>query len=466
MMTLSSAHILSLTITLLAVTMVGISAARKVNTANDFTVGGNSSGSLLVAGTIIGTIVGGAATIGTAQLAYTVGLSAWWFTLGGGLALLLLARFYARPLRASKLQTIPQFLVLHFGPAAGPLVTIASSLGIFFSVVANILAAVPLTVAVFQLTTVQAVAVLFILIIAYVFFGGVWGTGLVGIIKTLLLLLVLGNVAVTAYQGMGGWSGYQATFAPFPWFSLFGRGMWLDIASGLSLIIGTLTTQTYIQAVYAARDVKTARNGALLAAIITLPMGIPAIMAGLYMRAHFPELAPIDALPQFILTQLPDWLGGIALAALLLASIGSAAGLALGMSSMLSRDILAKWSPRGSTLLINRALVLVIALTASCLAAGNLKSLVLDWNFLSMSLRGAGVFLPFTAAIFWPQRIAPSVAISSMALGTAASLGAKLLFPQGLDPLYAGILTSGIVLIAGQIWQTYCRNRRRTDGCG
>ena len=32
----------------------------------------------------MGTLVGGSSTIGTAQLAFDYGISAWWFTLGGG----------------------------------------------------------------------------------------------------------------------------------------------------------------------------------------------------------------------------------------------------------------------------------------------------------------------------------------------------------------------------------------------
>ena len=56
------------------------------------TKGGQSQNSLpVVAGIIIGTLVGGSSTIGTAQLAYHYGLSAWWFTLGAGIACLILA---------------------------------------------------------------------------------------------------------------------------------------------------------------------------------------------------------------------------------------------------------------------------------------------------------------------------------------------------------------------------------------
>ncbi|MDU4961827.1 MAG: sodium:solute symporter family protein [Sporomusaceae bacterium] len=467
-MLLSSTHLVSLALTLLLVSSIGAAAARKVKNANDFTLGGNSSGSVLVAGTIIGTIAGGSATIGTAQLAFVFGLSAWWFTLGAGVALLIMAAFYARPLRASALQTIPQFLTLHFGAAAGPIASAAASIGIFFSIVSNLLAATPLTAAILALDGIQALLLVLLLVICYVFFGGVWGTGLVGVVKTGLLFLSLGGVWLAAYDGMDGWSGYRAALPPFPWFSLAGRGVWVDAASGLSLIVGTLTTQTYIQALYAAKDEKTARNGALLAALVTLPTGIPAVMAGMYMRIHYPQIAPIDALPLFILGQLPPWLGGIALATLLLAAVGSAAGLALGVSAMVSRDIVAaKWRLSDAAMLrVNRLAVLFVTLLAALFCLGNLHSLVLEWNFLSMGLRGAGIFLPLTLAIFLPGRVGGPAAVASMLAGVAAVLIWRLVFPDFFDPLYAGLLSSLSALLLMQAKSQFRRRRAgsRSEG--
>lgn len=447
-MAFTAEHLYSLMITLAAAGAVGVGAARKVKTAADFAVGGRRSGTAIVAGTIIGTIIGGASTVGTAQLAFSYGLSAWWFTLGAGIALLTMAFFYARPLRASSLETIPQFLAAHYGPAAGPLTSLAASAGIFFSIVANILAAVPLLTAVLPVDAPLAAGLVLLLVVVYVFFGGVWATGLVGVVKTLLIYVMLAAVGWVSWAGMGGAAGYAAAFPAFPWFSLFGRGFAVDAGSGLSLLVGTLSTQTYIQAVYAARDVETARRGAVTAALIALPSGIPAVMAGMYMRLHHPDIAPIEALPLFILHYLPPWLGGVAMAALLLGAVGSAAGLALGVGTMLTRDVFARRAG-GGPLWLNRAAVLAVTLAATLFTFGNLKSLILEWNFLSMGLRGAGIFLPLTAAVFWPGRFSRRAAVWSMAAGAGTALVWKLVFPQGLDPLYAGLAMSAAVLAAG-----------------
>lgn len=81
-MHVTTLHLYSLSLTLFLVALIGIAAARKVKNAADFIIGGHTVGISMVVGTIIGTIIGGAATIGTAQLAFSTGIAALWFTLG------------------------------------------------------------------------------------------------------------------------------------------------------------------------------------------------------------------------------------------------------------------------------------------------------------------------------------------------------------------------------------------------
>ncbi|MEL7566783.1 MAG: sodium:solute symporter family protein, partial [Dehalobacterium sp.] len=79
---MTSVHLISIICTLLSVTLLGIYSVKHVKSSSDFAVGGRSVGSSMVVGTIVGTLVGGSSTIGTAQLAFKYGFSAWWFTLG------------------------------------------------------------------------------------------------------------------------------------------------------------------------------------------------------------------------------------------------------------------------------------------------------------------------------------------------------------------------------------------------
>ncbi|MBR1589841.1 MAG: sodium:solute symporter family protein, partial [Acidaminococcaceae bacterium] len=78
-------HMIIMLLTIAVVIFGGIYAAGAVKSAEGYSLGGRSAGFHLVAGSIAGTVIGGGATVGTAQLAFSVGLAAWWFTLGSGI---------------------------------------------------------------------------------------------------------------------------------------------------------------------------------------------------------------------------------------------------------------------------------------------------------------------------------------------------------------------------------------------
>ena len=84
---------------ILGFVLLGTLAAKGVRTASDYTLAGRRAGTLDVSGILLGALVGGASTVGTVEMAYRFGLSAWWFTLGGGIGCLILGVWFAGPIR-------------------------------------------------------------------------------------------------------------------------------------------------------------------------------------------------------------------------------------------------------------------------------------------------------------------------------------------------------------------------------
>ena len=137
--------------TLAAILLLGVLTGRRVRDASDFDTGGGKAGPILTAGAIVGTLVGGSSTIGTAQLAFLHGLSAWWFTLGAAFGSILLAAL-SRPLRASGSGTIQEIIRREYGSAAGAATSVLASAGFIINIVAQILAADALLESLFGLT--------------------------------------------------------------------------------------------------------------------------------------------------------------------------------------------------------------------------------------------------------------------------------------------------------------------------
>ncbi len=448
-MNLTSLHILIITLTVFAVIGSGFYVSRSVRSSAGYSVGGRSSPAPLVAGSIAGTVVGGGATVGTAQLAYSYGLSAWWFTLGSGIAFIIMGLFYARRLRVTGLETIPQFLSLHYGKQAEEMSSVISSLGILLSAVASCLPGIEIISAIFHISPYLSALLLMCLVILYTFFGGMKSAAISGILKMAIIWISLFLAGFTAFRLLTETSAFSS-FPPSQ-FTLFGRGIEPALANLFSVIIGVLCTQTYIQCIFSASTPITAAVGCFIASLIVIPIGLPSVAIGMYMHTAYADILPILVLPAFLVNHVSPLVGGLALGGIILSLLGSIGGLSLGIGTMISHDMLSpmlKITDDRKLLHLTKMTVLAVMVLASAIAILNRGSEILFWNYLSMGLRGGGIFLPLTLAVFYPHRLSGKWAVYSMAGSTAAAILAALLNAP-IDPLFIGLAVSFLLILPG-----------------
>lgn len=449
--------IVFLLLAILPVLAVSVWCGRRGMGATGFSLGGRKAGVGMVAGIISGSSIGGGATIGTAQMAYQYGIVAWCFTLGVGLGLILLGRFFARPLRESGLETVPQYLVQCYGSAAGPIVSLLSCLGIFFACCSSVLPGIGMTAAIFRISPATAGLGLLILPLIYILIGGQKGAGVSGIIKAALLWSALLLAALYAAHGLF-LAPAPAALPAHAWSFAESRGWFYPLSAVAATAMGMMTAQMYIQALYSARNARAAERGAYLGAAIAIPVGLMSTLIGLYARARHPELAdtPLLALPCVLMQDLPAWLGGLALGTIILTLISSAAAQALAIGTMLARDLggeLLHLRSEKALLALNRLGILLAlgAVTAYCLA--HLGASVLTWNYLSMSLRGGGILLPLLLAVLSRGRVASYIprawVLASMLLPTALTLLSAFL--SDTPPAALPLLLSAAILALGAL---------------
>lgn len=494
--------ILGICMVLCLIIGVGILSGRKVKNSNDFITGGGQAGPLLVCGSILGSLVSSQATIGTAQLAFHYGLAAWWFTLGSGIGCLVLAVGYVKGLRHSGCITELQIISKEYGVAASSMGSILCSVGIFISVLAQVVACVGLVTVLFpSIPTPLAAVVSIAAMCIYVIFGGAWGAGMGGVIKLLLLCATafLGIIfTIITCGGVGGvfdllsdlflktdLGGIQAAANNLKnlttadditgrFYNLIARGAMKDIGSGLSLLLGVLSTQTYAQAIWSAKTDSAAKRGALLSALLIPPIGIGGICIGLYMRTHYilqteanallsaglelPNLpileSTIQVFPAFVLNHLPALVAGIILGTLLFSVVGGGAGLSLGMATILLKDVLKKickhiQTPR-QELLVVRGVIAGILCIAATITIFVSSSTINDLGFLSMGLRGSVVFLPLLCSLWFPGKVNRLGICASMILSPISIFVAKLI-SLPIDSLFVGVAVSALCCLAGAL---------------
>lgn len=484
---------LGMVLVLLLIIGVGIWSGRRVSTAEDFTTGGGKSGPWMICGTIMGALVSSQATIGTAQLAFTFGVSAWWFTLGSGIGCLLLALVYTGPLRRSGCTTLMGVIDREYGHTVEYTGSVLSSIGIFVSVLAQVVACAGLVSVLFPISVPAAAMLSVVLMAVYVVFGGAWGAGMGGIVKLILLYVSCVAGLATVLLSTGGVGGLvcglksalvgtvpgvmagieAAGDLPGQYGSLVARGVAKDIGSGLSLLLGVLSTQTYAQAVWSGKSDRAASQGALLAAGLIPPIGIAGIAVGLFMRGHYITQAEADAIlaagqslpegmgiiastiqvfPAFVVNHLPVLFGGIVLGALLITVVGGGAGLSLGVATIMVRDIFQKISRQfdrpAASLAATRGTIVVVLGVSAVMACLVPSATINDFGFLSMGLRGAVVFVPLSCALFLPGRMDKRYALLCIVGGALGVLVGQWL-KTGVDPLFIGMGIALLVACAG-----------------
>lgn len=417
----------------------------------------------VVAGAIMGTLVGGSSSVGTAQLAYNFGMSAWWFTLGAGIACLILALFFAKPLHRSGCSTLVGIISREYGPGAGMLSSVLSAAGTFINIISQLISATAVIAVILPSLHIEAaVAISVVFMILYVIFGGTKGSGMVGMVKMLLLYTAMMACGLLVLKTVGGFKSFTDLVRQIPdpngtnFFSLFARGIGTDAGACLSLILGVLTTQTYAQAVMSGKKDKDGVKGALISAFLIPPIGIGGILVGLYVRANahlYPGVTAKTALTTFVVEHMHPLLAGIILGGLFIAVVGTGAGLALGISSIIHNDIVKRLThrfdaPKKANLLSRVWIVAVLAL-AGLLSCGTLGDTILQFAFMSMGLRGAVIFTPLLCALWLPGRIRPKYAIAGIIAGPLMVLIFGIWKVLPVDSLFVGIAATMLIMGIG-----------------
>ncbi|SKC39464.1 sodium:solute symporter family protein [Maledivibacter halophilus] len=437
-------------LTLVITGVVGYLGKLKVKNSQDFTIGGNKIGIIGVTSMLMGSIIGGASTVGTAQMAYNRGIAAIWFILGICISSIILGLIYSKQIDKGRMDTIPQIIGDTYGKKARTSASILLSIGMFIHVNGQVIAVIALLTALFNLDVVISALIVIILLVVYVVFGGFWGSTYVGSLKTILLYstsLICGYILIFKLNGINE----VLTFFPKePWFNMFSGGLAEDLASGIATVVGVLSTQTYFQAIMAGRNSKTSKYSAFITAFLVFPVGIVCTFIGMYMRIHYPSIPPREAFPLFLLNHLNHAIGGISIATVLISSIATGAALALGIATMFVKDVYKplideKISDK-KELYILRGSIIFVGLLSLFVVIKNKNSMILGWGFLSMVFRATPIFLPLTSAMFFKNKINKRLGFYAIIGGPLASVSWILLGYGKISSLYIGLIVSFCIL--------------------
>jgi SSS family solute:Na+ symporter len=422
--------------------LIGIYSYLKIKTPFDYFLAGKKNGIWQISGSLLATILGGSAILGTIGLTESQSWASAWYILAASLGLMGLLPIVRKVYAKGKF-TLPELMGQYYGEQARKVTSLIIPVAWLGIVAAQIIAGAQILVSFFGWSYSTSVILTGIIFILYTFIGGQ-----VSVMKTDLFqaFFILAGIVLTAIMIPAGKLPRVTSLKDsFPFNAHF---------SPFDLLILILTfSSTFVvgpdiySRVFCAKDQKTAYRSVLAVALILIPFGFVLSYVGMYAATFHGGVQNSSALVNLADAYLPEWASGILIAALISAVLSTASTTLLTTSMILSelfhKDINNEKSFQQTRLF------LILTGLLSMLISLKITSIV-GSLLLALSFYSGAFIIPMAAALFglpYNKRFS----IPAMLMGGVLALTGKLMmtfhfFEYGQFVLISGFIVNAALL--------------------
>lgn len=443
--------------------VIGFIAQGKIETMDDFILGGRRFGLVALVGTIMATMIGSGMTMGAVGNAYQFGAGGTvvWMYVGFSLGLLYFG-YIAGKIRETGKRTVAEIISDKFGNNArliSSIVIIAYAVAI---IAINIAGLRNVILYVFgsnlgislPLATAIAAAVCIIYTSIGGFYAVVW-TDVVQFGIMIIGIIILGPII--GISSAGGFNNIVLEFENIG--SSITNPLINGISSGsigyfLAYFLTVPGDPTMPQRALASKDEKTAKTAFYISGVIGLFFGLAILLIGGASRVLMPGLEnPESALLLFIAEFYPPVIKGLAISAVVAAIMSSfdsflilcTTHLVYDVGGALNKDIteeqMSKMLPK-ITIVVG-IIGLIIALYIQSL---------FNYLYMTFSIIGSSLVPSIIASLFYSDKTTNKAVIASIITGAVVPAVLYLTFGYDVflgDPVFLGIISSTAVLIIG-----------------
>ena len=434
--------------------VVGTLASKLVKKSSKrYMVAGKSLPLFFVGTMLAAQSIDGNSSLGNVSLVYQFGFWAGAaIPIGLAVCLILTGAFYAKRLNKMSLLTLPDFYYRRFGAGPEGVSGIIMMISFIVLVAGNFAASGFILSAVLHIDFVWAMLIAAIIVLVYTFAGGLFSSAYTDIFQIYLAIIAFWAAFLFFALGYSGIDfGTILGSVPPSYLDLSGltdmaNGAMINWAGILALGIGDIVALDFMERVFAAKNGKTAQRGAFMGAGLTIATIVPTSMMGIVALFLLPSLAdPFTAYPTLAIDHLPFPIGVALLMGVLGASMSTANGGLLAISSVISRniiqrDILRKWLKRPGledSKLLRTTRIFTIPMMVAAFALAYVLPQPGVYLILAFDIAFAGAWAPLTLGIFWKKANAPA-ALVSLIVGSALRLLMFFIIPPelaGLDTM-------------------------------
>lgn len=375
--------------------------------------------------------------IGMSGSGYVIGLGIASYEWMAALTLVIVGKYFLPVFLKNGIYTMPEFLQKRYSPGVRTVMAIFW-LGVYVFV--NLTAILWLgatavhTVAGVDVQT--ALVALAVFAGAYALYGGLKAVALTDVVQ--VSLLVLGGLIIsyraldTVSDHHGVIAGFSALAAHYP--DKF--RMILPASSpnykdlpGLSVLLGGLWVmnvsywgfnQYIIQRALAAKSIREAQQGIVLAAFLKLLMPVIIVLPGIAAVALAPDLPRADEAYPHLMAMLPTGILGLVFAALIAAIVASMGSKINSIATIFTMDVYRPLFPQASQqrlVLVGRSAAVVALVTAALMAKPLLGSFKQAFQYIQefTGFFTPGICVIFLLGMFWPRCTAAAALVAAIA---------------------------------------------------
>ena len=445
---------------------VGVLTSRLVKRSSKrYMVAGKSLPLFFIATMLTAQSVDGNSSLGNAGLVYTFGFWAGAaLPLGLAICLCLTGLFYGQRLNKMSMLTLPDFYYRRFGKSPEAISSVLLIISFTILVAGNFAATGYILSTVLQIDLTWAILIGALVVLVYTYAGGLFSSAYTDIFQIYLAIIAFWAVFLFFY---GGYSGIPfadiigatpPSYLDFSGLTDISNGALINWAAIAALGLGDIVALDFMERVFAAKTPKTARNGALIGGGLTLLTVIPTSMMGIIALFLIPDIAdPFLSLPTIAIDHVPYPIGAAVLMGVLGASMSTANGGLLAISSVISRNLIQRDILRGlkkqpgmedKKLLRTTRIATIPMMIAAFVLASQLPQPGI-YLVLAFDIVFAGALAPLTLGLFWKKANMPA-AIASLVVGTIVRLVLFFAIPlelTGLDSMIPPVVSFTLFIV-------------------
>ena len=453
-----SIYLIVIILFMIALAVIGIVISKGIKSSEDWMVAGKSLGWLPMAGTYFATIVSATSIVSYMGYYYLNGWSGWWNAAGTLLTSFLACLFFAKRLRKTECDTLPEYIGKRYGKWFSVVASVLITVCVIALLTNQLIAAINIIQSFTNINTLLCAIIMMIIFGVFTCIGGMKSVAWTDTICAMIIIVGIWFVAIEFLLKVGGLKAMNTGIAAVNPDFVKGFSKSITPLTALSWIltwgICNFGAPQFIARFFSAESPETASKSQGITGIALLVFYVPLIIVGLCGIILVPGIEKQDQVfTRLILDQTTPLFGAVMFAAVMAAIISTADSLLLLAATTFTHDVIKQVKPEMSDAkeLKTSRIVTVVMAVLGIVFMFFMTDTIQGINAKAVTLMGSALALVVMFGVAWKRVNLISACITAVCGFATAMIWYKLGQPFKIMPALPACVVGLIVLVVSTL---------------